>query len=288
LRNNLAPIVIFCFKRADLLKKLIKSIKKNPEHKYSPIIFFSDNYKYEKDKNEVLKVRNLIEKKIFFKKKIIYFREKNYGLKKNILNGVQLILKKYKKIIVLEDDLEISKNFIRTMNYFLTKYSKNKKIYSITGYSFGEEKNKIEENFFLLKRPSSWGWATWQKKWKNLQKKNSIKKINGKYGNDLVIMNIKKNKKKLKSWAFDWSINHIYKDRFCIYPKHSMVKNNGFDDFATNNLFKSKKFLANFKNLRIKKYSVANENSKIINLCKKNYDIKKIIFFLKLIYFKIF
>lgn len=140
MRNNLAPIVIFCFKRADLLKKLIKSIKKNPEHKYSPIIFFSDNYKYEKDKNEVLKVRNLIEKKIFFKKKIIYFREKNYGLKKNILNGVQLILKKYKKIIVLEDDLEISKNFIRTMNYFLTKYSKNKKIYSITGYSFGEEK----------------------------------------------------------------------------------------------------------------------------------------------------
>ena len=57
--------------------------------------------------------------------------------------------KKYKKIIVLEDDLEISKDFIKTMNYFLTKYSKDKKIYTITGYSFLKEKIKLKKIFFF-------------------------------------------------------------------------------------------------------------------------------------------
>ena len=288
MNNNLAPIVIFCFKRIDLLKKLIKSLEKNPEHKHSTIYFFSDNFKDKKDEKEVQKVRNYIKNKISFKKKIIYFREKNYGLKKNILDGVECVFKKYKKIIVLEDDLEISENFLKTMNYFLKKYSNDRKIYTITGYSFDFEKNILKEDFFLLKRPSSWGWATWKNKWKNLKKKNSIKKIYHKYGNDLALMNIKNNKNNLNSWAFDWSINHINKDKFCIYPKYSMIKNNGYDEYATNNLFKSKKLFTSIKNSKFKNYSVANESLEMKNLCKKNYDIKKIIYYLKLIYFKIF
>ena len=67
-----------------------------------------------------------------------------------------------------------------------------------------------------------------------------------------------------------------------------MIKNNGYDDYATNNLLKSKKLFTNLKNLKIKDYSVINENFEIIDLCKNNYDVKKSLFYLKLIYFKIF
>jgi hypothetical protein len=44
-KKTLPPIAIFCFKRFDLLKKLLNSLKKNKECKKSTVFFFLDNGK---------------------------------------------------------------------------------------------------------------------------------------------------------------------------------------------------------------------------------------------------
>ena len=41
--------------------------------------------------------------------------------------------------------------------------------------------------------------------------------------------------------------NLIFLGSSCIYPKFSLIKNNGFDNHATNNFFKKKNFFYNIK-----------------------------------------
>ncbi len=174
----------------------------------------------------------------------------------------------------------------------MDKYEKAKNISTVTGYSFQNTMIKnanIKENFFLLKRPSSWGWATWRNKWISINNIKLSHQFNDKdYGNDLIIMSKKKNKGILNSWAYDWTIKHIKNDKFCIYPKFSMIKNHGFDSNATNNLFRDKKFYSKIKNSTFKNYIYQSENKNIKNLSKLNYDINPLMFIVKLIYFTLF
>jgi hypothetical protein len=291
-KYTLSPIAIFCFKRFDLLKKLLDSLKKNKDSKKSIVFFFSDFSINNVDKENVEKVRKLIENCTFFKKKKIILRKKNYGLKKNILTGIDYVFSKHKKVIVLEDDLEVSKNFLRTINILLNKYEMDKSINTITGFSFSEDKIKksnINKNFFLLKRPSSWGWSTWKSKWLSLKKIKIYNKVkNEMYGNDLKIMNIKQKKGILNSWAYNWTIKHINSKAFCLYPKYSMIKNNGFDNHATNNFFKTRNLFSDIKNFVFKNYSYQQEDEQIKNLSKSNYDINSLIFLIKYIFFNLF
>ena len=139
----------------------------------------------------------------------------------------------------------------------------DKSINTITGFSFSEDKIKksnINKNFFLLKRPSSWGWSTWKSKWLSLKKIKIYNKVkNEMYGNDLKIMNIKQKKGILNSWAYNWTIKHINSKAFCLYPKYSMIKNNGFDNHATNNFFKTRNLFSDIKNFVFKNYSYQQE-----------------------------
>ena len=73
----------------------------------------------------------------------------NYGLSKNIIQGVSEILKKFKKIIVLEDDLIETDNILKFMNEGLTLYEKNKVRYAAVSIKY---KNKIKSNTFIKGR----------------------------------------------------------------------------------------------------------------------------------------
>jgi len=289
-KETLTPIAIFCFKRFDLLKKLLNSLKKNKECKKSIVFFFLDNGKNKLEKESVQKVRQLISDCNFFKEKKIILRKNNYGLKRNILSGINYVFSRHNKIIVLEDDLEVSKNFLKTINILLKKYKNHKSINTVCGYSFIKSKDKeINQNFFLMKRPSSWGWATWKHKWVEINNSKICKYSKAEeYGNDLSIMAIKTKKKILDSWAYNWTMKHIYQKKFCIYPKFSMIKNNGFDSNATNNVFRNKKFFSKIYNKNFRNYFYQEENDKIKYLSKLNYNMNVIIFIFKFFYFNLF
>jgi glycosyltransferase involved in cell wall biosynthesis len=102
--KDLAPIALFCFNRPIHLKKTLSSLKKIYFLTKVNIYIFDDGAKTEKDLIDVDKVRNLVKNFKWFKKKKSYLENKNFGLAKNIISGVNYVLKR-KKIIVLEDDL---------------------------------------------------------------------------------------------------------------------------------------------------------------------------------------
>ena len=92
----------------------------------------------------------------------------NLGLANSIIKGVSSIFEKYEKVIVLEDDLLTTQNFLLYMNQALDEYEETKNVFSISGYSLNlMSASYPSETTYFLNRSWSWGWATWKDCWKH-------------------------------------------------------------------------------------------------------------------------
>lgn len=243
--NNLSPIIIFTYNRLDTLEIVIKSLQSNFFAKESALFIFSDFAKKDKDIESVNKVRSFLHTIDGFKSISIIEREENYGLAKNIIEGVSDIINKYEKVIVLEDDLITSKNFISYMNQALDFYEDDKRIFAISGYTGNlPSLENLDEEGYLSYRPSSWGWATWKEEWikndwevkdfdKFIKDNKAVKNFN-RGGIDMTRMLKHCMEGKNHSWAIRWSYSMYKLDKYCFYPKKSKVQNIGFGNNATN------------------------------------------------------
>jgi len=244
MNTKYSPLIIFTYNRLDTLKLVIKKLQNNILAKDTELFIFSDYAKKEKDIEDVINVRNFIHKINGFKSVTIVERKENYGLAKNIIEGVTDIINKYEKVIVLEDDLITSKNFLSYMNQALDFYEKDKSIFAISGFCWNLPSLKnIDNDVFPAYRPASWGWATWKDQWGNIdwqikdyetfiKDKKAIKKFN-RGGMDMTRMLRHYNEGKNNSWAIRWAYNMYKQDKYCLYPKLSKVQNIGFGDNAT-------------------------------------------------------
>lgn len=243
--NNLVPVIIFTYNRLDTLELVIKSLQKNTLVDETDLFIFSDFARKEKDIESVNRVRSFLNSVDGFRSVTIIERKENYGLAKNIIEGVTEIIDKYEKVIVLEDDLITSRNFLCYMNQALDFYENDERIFAISGYTGNlPSLEKLEDEGYLSYRPSSWGWATWKREWiKNdwkvkdfdafIQNKNAIKTFN-RGGIDMTRMLKHCIEGKNHSWAIRWSYTMYKLDKYCFYPKISKIQNVGFGEEATN------------------------------------------------------
>ena len=235
-----APIILFVYDRPEHTRKTIEALKKNRWASNSELFIFSDASKNEKSLANVKKVREYIKTVSGFKNISIKESEKNKGLANSIIHGVTGIIDKYGKVIVLEDDLITSINFLEYMNEALDFYGKDTKIWSISAYNLPI---KIPENYnkeiYLSLRACSWGWATWKDRWGEndwdvgdysrfiLDRKQ--RKLFNRGGNDMVEMLKDQMEGRIDSWAIRWCYSQFKYGGYCIYPVTSKVQNIGLD-----------------------------------------------------------
>ena len=101
----LAPIVLFTYNRPWRTRQTIEALQKNHLASESVIFIFSAGPKTEEDEPKVEEVRKFLKTIQGFKQIEIIEREKNWGLAKNIIDGVTKVVNEYGKVIVLEDDI---------------------------------------------------------------------------------------------------------------------------------------------------------------------------------------
>ena len=233
--KNLAPILVFTYKRLDTLKLAIASLQENKLASESELFIFSDAAKFEKDKAQVSKIREYIKTITGFKNVHITEAPNNKGLAKSIIEGVSEVINQYDKVIVLEDDLVTSRNFLFYMNQGLDSYKDHPKIFSIAGFSTVKG---LEASVFFTQRSSSWGWATWKDRWNQvdwevkdydvfLQDKSSRDKFY-KVGSDLPGMLDEQMHGKINSWAIRWVYYQFRNGLYSVHPAQSKVINIGF------------------------------------------------------------
>ena len=237
-----APIALFVYKRLEHTKQLVSSLKQNIMASESDLFIFSDAPQNETTSLKVEEVRKYIYTIAGFRSVQIIEREKNYGLANSIINGVNFVLNKYGRIIVLEDDLILSPHFLKYMNDALELYSNEEDVVSIHGYIY-PVRAKLPETFFL-RGADCWGWATWKRGWElfnpdtvdlinQLKDKKLINEfnLNGAYNNFKMLRNQARGK--IDSWAIRWHASAFLKNMLTLYPGRSLVKNIGFDLMGT-------------------------------------------------------
>ena len=102
--NKLAPIVLFVYNRLEHTLKTVSALLKNELNEKSDLIIYADGPKHESDIQKVNEVKNYINSIEGFRHVKIIQRQKNYGLARNIVEGVTEVVNQYGKVIVLEDD----------------------------------------------------------------------------------------------------------------------------------------------------------------------------------------
>ncbi|MCL6605976.1 MAG: glycosyltransferase [Paenibacillus sp.] len=243
----LAPVLIFVYARPEHTIQTIDSLASNYLANETDVYIFSDAAKNEKSSEKVKLVRNYIdtlpEKKLFKSVKIIK-SESNKGLANSIISGVTEVVELKGKVIVLEDDLESSPDFLSYMNGALDFYEKNKQIWSISGYTFNiKYPNNYKSEVYLSYRGCSWGWATWKDRWNTVdwtvadyitfkEDKRLQQKFN-RGGRDMSNMLDAQMDGKIDSWAIRWCYSQSKLDKYTIYPTVSRIKNIGLDGSGT-------------------------------------------------------
>jgi hypothetical protein len=286
-KNELAPILLFCYTRLDKLILTVEALKNNYLALHSELFIFSDNGKTEIECIKVLEVRQYLKTIEGFRKIKIVEAEKNSGLANSIIKGVTEAFKKYDKVIVLEDDLITSVNFLNFMNASINFYQDSPQVFSISGYSF-PIKGLPPDTVYFTKRASSWGWATWKDRWENIdwevkdylifQKNYRKKRDFNKMGSDLSDMLHKQMRGKIDSWAIRWCYHQYKNNLYTVYPSVSKIQNIGFGNAATHTVERTSRYqtiLDQLANTNFNFIKHAHLDQDIIKQFIKHYSLQK-------------
>jgi mRNA-degrading endonuclease HigB of HigAB toxin-antitoxin module len=242
---NLSPVALFVYARPKETAQTIESLKKNFLASYTKLFIFSDGARNDEDMPFVEEVRKLIRNiNGGFSDVQIIEREKNLGLANSIIIGVTQILKQFEKIIVIEEDLISSPNFLNYMNESLNFYKDSHEVFSVTGYTY-QLAVPVDYKFdnYFVPRCESLGWGTWSNRWskvdwemknfKNFIKNKRLRQKFDSVGADLLAMLLKQQIGILDSWAVRWCYAHFQNNAFCSYPIKSKIIHIGVGGFAT-------------------------------------------------------
>ena len=238
-----APILLFVYNRPEHTRRCIESLTRNALAADSTLYIYADGAKDTTQQSAVDEVRSYLRTIRGFKTVNLIERKENWGLARNIIDGVTTQVNHYGKVIVLEDDLVVAPYFLQFMNDALETYKDEPKVGHIQACDFTQDPSLPET--FLIKWTGSWGWATWERAWKHFnpngkalleeleqRKLTYTFDFNGKYGFTRMLR--RQIEGKNNSWAIRWNASLFLKDILSLNVGRSLVQNEGFDGSGTN------------------------------------------------------
>lgn len=241
-RRDTAPVILFTYNRPEHTKRTIEALAANELAAETELYVFSDAAKKEADAGKVQEIREYAATAAGFKQIHLTARTENYGLARNVIEGVTEIVNRYGKVIVMEDDLVTNPYFLRFMNDGLDRYEREKQVTGVTGYSFLDDGTDYEKESYLCGLTgTSWSWATWADRWADFDKdaKGWEKlKEDGAYRkrfnydntyNFYQILKMQQQDAKTNSWAIRWYYTTFLQNGLILAPTRSLVGNDGWD-----------------------------------------------------------
>lgn len=237
-----APVLLFVYNRPLHTRQTIEALKKNTLASESVLYIYSDAPRSDADVENVKKVREVIRATNGFKQVNIIEREHNWGLARNIIDGVTSMVNQHGRVIVLEDDLLTAPYFLQYMNDALETYCDEPRVGHI--YACDYTQNEALPDTYLIKWTGSWGWATWDRAWKYFNpdgqylldelKRRKLTRtfdFNGTYRYTRMLQQQVEGKN--NSWAIRWNASLFLNDILSLNVGKSLVRNIGFDGSGT-------------------------------------------------------
>ena len=237
------PVVLFAFNRPDALRRSLAALAAADLAAETDLFIRLDGPQNEADAEKVAAVRDVALGAQGFRKVDVSWSDSNLGLGPSVIMGVERILDCSEAVIVLEDDLVVSRGFLVYMNEALRKYADDKRVFSVCGYS-----NRVTVpgdypyDAYFAPRSSSWGWATWRDRWQSVDwnptpaslRQNALA-FNRWGGSDCAKMLRDWMEGRNQSWAIRFCYSQFLQGKTALFPVRSLVDPSaGFDGEGTN------------------------------------------------------
>jgi len=237
-RPDFAAVAIFAYRRPEHLQRCLDALAANPQASGTELHLFLDGSRGDQDAEPVRQTRLVAASASGFGRVHIHERSINFGLARNIIEGVSELLEINDEVIVLEDDLVVSPHFLEYMNAGLKLYEGVDQVASIHGYVYPVSK-PLPRTFFL-RGADCWGWATWRRAWSTFETNGEalLARIeSGGLARDFdwdgayPFLRILRHQVRGKndSWAIRWHASCFLQGMLTLYPGVSLVENHGFD-----------------------------------------------------------
>lgn len=239
------PILLITFNRLETTKKVFKKIR---EQKPRKLYLASDGARDQLSGEEykVNVIRDYLKSNVDWNCEVhTLFHEKNLGCKFAPQNAITWFFENEEKGIILEDDCLPSDSFFHYCQTLLNHFEEDLRIFTISGFTFEQDKIKCQDSYFFSTFPMIWGWATWRNRWKkNLLAISNYNDINkdslvenfsdNQAVNKAIINNSKLSiENKIDAWDYLWIYTNFLNNALSIVPAKSLINNIGFGEDAT-------------------------------------------------------
>ena len=232
-------ILITSFKRPELLAMQLEFLTKTKYRIYiSQDVDSEDQSRYSE---EVIKCIELInENSQLVHKSLVYASPQ--GCYKGVSNAINWAFENEDALIIIEDDVLVSDEYINFAEAMLTEYRYDKKIGSICAMNLVP--GNMIWNQSLTHRlsifTSSWGWATWKDRWSlflNDVETDEISRIVPKINHSFQVYWLRIFNETYSglndSWAYRWLYTNWMYGMYSIVPNRNLGLNLGFGESST-------------------------------------------------------
>ena len=238
----LSPVALFVYRRPVHLRRTLEKLRANPEASQTELFVFCDNARDASAADGVDAVRTLVQGDLGFAATHIFLRDSNYGLARNITEGVSQVLGIRETVIVVEDDISVSPFFLRFMNDALDCYKNNPIVGSISGYCY-PVRDPVPETYFI-RGADCWGWATWRDRWSAYNPDGSalLRELKARNLRDVFDFDGAMGFAQMleeqiaglnDSWAVRWHASCFLRGMLILYPGRALAHNIGQDGTGT-------------------------------------------------------
>lgn len=155
------------------LEKCLESLKKNSWAKYVDLYIGVDYPTKDSHWPGYREILKLMERDFsMFQSFHLFKRPTNYGADQNLEGLFQEAIKDHEQFIFMEDDVEVSENYLEYMLKALDYFRDDPDVISVTGYSY-PVKYKTEENCSIITQNAifnMWGAGFWKNKFDVIRK----------------------------------------------------------------------------------------------------------------------
>ena len=237
------PVLLITYKRYDSTLKIANLLREIGVTK----LYVSSNapnlIKNPSENEQVEHVRSLFLDENWKTHLVKNFRKEHLSAKDSIKSSIDWFFEHEEFGVILEDDTLPHLSFFEFVKKYLIKFKDEDRYGVVCGYNILNRSNY--DGVFASRYPHIWGWGTWRRVWKSFD-------VDKSYSEDCIrtifsvlklknhqINSILNNYKKIRNglidtWDMQFGIYILENNYLCIYPKNNLIKNIGFDHFATN------------------------------------------------------
>jgi hypothetical protein len=240
---NPAPVAIFIYRRPEHVRATLTSLLQCREVDDSPIVVFGDGPRSADQMDDVALARKVAQDLLGTRARYC-FGQSNRGLSASITTGVASLLAAHDRVIVIEDDLVFSPNFLEYMNAALDRYAGVERVMHVSGHMFDVPELAGRTEALFLPYTSSWGWGTWRRAWRHYdpaatgwQRLKSDRALRRAFNIGGAIDYSSMLERQMggvgDSWAIRWYWSVFSAGGLSLFPPRTLVKNTGMDGSGT-------------------------------------------------------